>query len=638
MSVRFDATPVLRRYLHIRGLALFATFALTPMAAHAQLTEPGPGADDARQPIVTVDVQPRVERAMQAQGHAPVFILFREDTLAIEERRDAVTAALGGELELAHRYQNIPAIAGELSAAGLELIRTNTAIAAVQLDGTGSGGLAEAVPAVGVDKVHSVRGLTGKGITVAILDSGTTTRHPALQGAVVAQHCFTRFGCPPVGSSEGESAEDDHNHGSNVSGIVASRGGGGVSEGFAPGVDLVAVKVLNSQNAGQVSDWVAGFDWVISNREQLNITVINASLVSDAEYGDAAACDRGETAMAAVVKKLFDAGVTITASSGNTGHTETMTSPACNTGVIAVGATYDSNLGRQPEGGPSYRALGGSRWPDCSDDPTDAKTLACFTSTAGMRLDVLAPGTQITSTGRGTGTSMFRGTSQAAPAVAGLSALLLECNPSLTPTQVLDILKMTGEPVMDPHSGLTYPLIRGMEAAAAACPDGAMSMAGAGAGAGAGAAGAAGANSGGQAEAGAGAQSGSTAPSSTASLAGSGAGAAATSGGSSGSTGGLAGTSNLPGAAGSLPGTTASVAGAGSAGTTGQLTSAQTVSPSLAEPRQLPSNDAGCSCSAPGARSAPNARHAHLSGQLGMSAAGLALAGWALRRRKRPAR
>lgn len=564
-----------------------------PVAALAQLSEPdSPGTLD------IVDVQERVVRAFEAEERVPVFILLREDTLAMDERKRSVADALGGEFEQWHSYRNIPAIAGLLSRSGLAQLRHSAAVSAVQLDGKGSGGLAEALPAVGVDKVQSVRGLSGKGVTVAVLDSGASTQHPALQGAFVAQHCFTRRACPPDRTVESESAEDDHGHGSNVTGIVGSRGGG-VSKGYAPAASLVAVKVLNGQNAGQTSDWVAGFDWVLSNHDKLKIKVINASLVSDAEYANAADCDRSETAMASVVKKLVDAGITITASSGNTGHTATMTSPSCNTGVIAVGATYDKDLGRQPEGGPSYQALGGSRWPACSDAVTNRTTLACFTSTAGPRLDLLAPGSQITSVGRGTASSMFRGTSQAAPGVAGLAALLLECNPALTPAMILDVLKKTGEPVVDPRNNMMYPLIRGVEAADMACsgmPGGPVGTAGsaapiAGGGAGAAAVGAAG--SGGLA-------AGSGAADQPAAV-----------GGSTAPVVPAAGSSSVPGAAGARAVGVAAGSGGrstvvfGGAGTgtgaaqagTGQRSSAVTASAGSG----APASDSGCQCAAPGA-------------------------------------
>ncbi|HKP55435.1 MAG TPA: S8 family serine peptidase, partial [Polyangiales bacterium] len=445
-------------------LAFVACLWLMASPLAAQLSEdPPPTA--AR----VVEVQRRVEEAFETQDLVRVFIILRDAEASIGGLQQAVLDTLGSNFDLWHRYRNIHALAGELSRAGLAQLRQHPAVAAVQLDGTGSGGLAEALPATGVDKLQSVRGLTGKGVTVAILDSGASTMHPALQGAIVAQHCFTQSGCPPLNSREGESAEDDHNHGSNVTGIVGSRGGGGVAKGYAPGASLVPVKVLNRSNAGQISDWVAGFDWVLSNQAMLKIKVINASLVSTAEYATAADCDRSEAALAQVTKKLIDAGVTISASSGNTGHTMTMTAPACNTGVIAVGATYDSNLGVQPESGGTYRDLGGGNWPACRDMNATAKTIACFTSTAGARLDVLAPGSQISSCGKGTGKSLFRGTSQAAPGVAGLAALLLECNPMLTPDKILSVLKATGEPIADPRTSMMYPLIRGVEAADMAC-------------------------------------------------------------------------------------------------------------------------------------------------------------------------
>ena len=611
------------RARRLRALSLLLT--LTPTAAFAQLTDPE---EPSRTPGLEVEVQPRVERAFETEARVPVFILLREDTLAMDERKSSVTAALGGELELWHSYHNIPAIAGVLTRVGLAELRKSRAVSAVQLDGTGSGGLAEAVPAVGVDKLQSVRGLSGKGVTVAVLDSGASTKHPALQSAIVAQHCFTRRACPPSSAAESDSAEDDHNHGSNVTGIVASRSGGGVSKGYAPGASIVAVKVLNGQNAGQTSDWVAGFDWVLTNREKHNIKVINASLVSDAEYGNAADCDRSETAMAMIVKKLFDAGVTITASSGNTGHTATMTSPSCNTGVIAVGATYDKDLGRQPENGASYQALGGSRWPACSDAMTNSKTLACFTSTAGARLDLLAPGSQITSAGKGTGTSLFRGTSQAAPGVAGLSALLLECNPTLTPTMILDVLKKTGEPVVDGRNGMMYPLIRGVEAADMACTaPGAATGAAGGPGAGsAGATGSAGTLGGGAGALAAGSGAGSTGPAAIGGSTGSAAGS------SSVPSIGLpvaatAGTSAVGVAAGSGAGlnTGAGIAGRGSAaGGIAQLPSAQTASP--VGPSAPPAS--GCQCAAPGAlQSASETR--------GLGVLALSALGWCVRRRTR---
>jgi MYXO-CTERM domain-containing protein len=546
-------------------------------------------------PSVVVDVQPRVELAFAQQERVHVFLILRDAT-AFDATQDALIATLGAELTLGRRYRNIPAIAGELSRAGLARARSNPALASVQLDGVGSGGLAQAVPAAGVDKVQSMRGLTGKGITVAVIDSGATTTHPALAGAIIGQHCFTQFDCGTF-QNEGDSAEDDHNHGSNVTGIVASRGGGGVAKGYAPGSSIVAVKVLDGNNSGQISDWVAGFDWLFSNMAKFELKVINASLVSTAEYATAAQCDGSETALAMITKKLIDAGVTITGASGNTGHTATMTAPACNSGVIAVGATYDSDLGKQPESGATYQTLGGGSWPACSDATTNTSTIACFTSTAGARLDLLAPGSQITSTGKGTGTSLFRGTSQAAPGVAGLAALMLECNPMLTPAEILDVLKMSGAPVMDPRSGMSYPLIRGLEAVDMACPMGMAGSGGSAAGAGGSAAGAGGmSGAGASGSSGAGAGAGGMAGGSAAGAAGASTVPPATIGGV-GSAVGSAGATAVAGAGVPIAGATAGLG----PGTGGMAAIGGTATAGVAAPRPVyEAPESGCGCEVPG--------------------------------------
>src|SRR4029077_15993159 len=128
-------------------------------------------------------------------------------------------------------------------------------------DGRGSGHLKVAVPAIGADKVKSVYGLTGKGVTVAVLDTGVDTTHPDLMDSIVAQRCFTQYDCPPSRSTEGTSAEDDNGHGRNVTEIL-TQNGAVASPGFAPDTAIVAVKVNDSNDSGQESDWVSGFDWV----------------------------------------------------------------------------------------------------------------------------------------------------------------------------------------------------------------------------------------------------------------------------------------------------------------------------------------------------------------------------------------
>jgi hypothetical protein len=214
---------------------------------------------------------------------------------------------------------------------------------------------------------------------------------------------------------------------------------------------------------------VAGLDWIYTNRATLKPRIVNLSICSNALYSPAN-CDSSEPALATAVKNLVDAGIVVFAASGNRGSSTQMSAPACNTGVIAVGATYKSNQGRQPtlQEGNTFQDRWGTTFAACFDATTAFDKIACFTN-SGPRLDILAPGAVVTSDFLGMSTDLFRGTSQASPAAAGVAALMLECQPSLTPAQVKDILQRTGVSIADTRNGQSYPSIRAFEAVRMAC-------------------------------------------------------------------------------------------------------------------------------------------------------------------------
>jgi subtilisin family serine protease len=413
-----------------------------------------------------------VLQALSTDEEADVIVGFREPgpsgpsvdrearRRALGEVRQSVLQASRGGFVPRQQYQHVAAVAGRISREGLSALSRAPEVAYIQLDEMGHGALTVSVPAILADVAQSRYGVTGKGIGVAVLDSGVNSTHPDLSSSISpTQHCLLPYfsGCPPEFSEEGVSAEDDHGHGSHVAGIITSDGVV-AGRGFAPDAEIVAVKVLDRDNLGMTSGFVAGLDWVYDNLSTLNVKIVNLSLVSPSAYGSEDACDTFEPAMAASVKNLVDAGVTIFASSGNDGWPDMMASPACNTGVIAVGATYKADEGSNP----ASDAFG------CSEETTAFDQVTCFTNSA-ERLDMVAPGAVIESDTLGTGTSTGLGTSFASPTAAGVAALMLECNPSLTPAEVKDILVRTGVPVVDPKNGLTFPSIRADAAVREAC-------------------------------------------------------------------------------------------------------------------------------------------------------------------------
>jgi len=115
-------------------------------------------------------------------------------------------------------------------------------------------------------------GLTGKGIGVAIIDSGIAN-HPDLRNRILYEFDFT-----------GTGTDDGYGHGTHVASIVAGSGAGSRTPagssyvGMAPGASLISLKVLGNDGTGYVSDVICAIEWAIQNRHKFGIRVINLSL------------------------------------------------------------------------------------------------------------------------------------------------------------------------------------------------------------------------------------------------------------------------------------------------------------------------------------------------------------------------
>ena len=427
-------------------------------------------------PAVSVRIDDEITRMVTTTGRARVLLLLGENgspsTAAAVEPAAVATlqkhflqTVTTTEFQIYRQYQFVPGVAGTVTAAGLDNLRANPLVRAVQLDHPGGAHLQESLPAIGGDIVHNRYGITGRGVTVAVLDSGIDTDHPDLADDLVAQHCFTNSACLPGSTNQSNSAEDENGHGTNVAGIITANGT--VSgRGFAPNAKIVAVRVLDKDGSGYVADWVAGLDWVYSQLATTPVQIVNLSLGTFALYPDN--CDKEEPLLAAAIAQLRAKGVAFFASSGNQGHSTRIAAPACNSGVIAVGATYDSNVGRQPPSG-TYQSFFGGSWPTCSDSATTLRTITCFTN-SNQQLDLLAPGALLLSAYLNGKTALYRGTSQASPTAAGVAALLLEKRPGLRPAEVEKILKTSGSTVTNPSNGLSFPLINALAAIQAITP------------------------------------------------------------------------------------------------------------------------------------------------------------------------
>lgn len=371
---------------------------------------------------------------------------------------DAVLSSLpAGSYAVRHRFNSVDAIAMDISAAAVPALDSNPAVQRVDLDVGGGANMLEASVVSGVSDVRTA-GYTGKGIKVAIIDSGVQVDHPDLADSISDEYCYCSNGTPGVGCCpdgtdvEGGpgSALDANGHGTNVTGIVTGNGKY-APQGGAPDAGVVVVRVLDAQGRfSSTSDIVAALDWVAANHT--DIKVVNLSLGTDQLFSSA--CDNS-TAWTMALKQAVDAvvanGALVTASSGNAGSNTSISAPACISGVIAVGAVWDSALQDQT-------FLG------CTDTQIVANKPTCFTNSNAL-VSIYAPGGYTTATGSNvdpytSGYAVsYGGTSQAAPLVAACIADLYQMEPRLSPAQITNTLLATGKQVTDPKSGLSFPLL-----------------------------------------------------------------------------------------------------------------------------------------------------------------------------------
>jgi serine protease AprX len=264
----------------------------------------------------------------------------------------------------------------------------------------------------------------GTGIGVAVVDAGINWQ----------QDLYTKFGQNRVvanvrfNTDYNQTTFDNFGHGSHIAGIVGGNGStsNGKYIGVAPMANIINVKVSNDDGSATASTVVAGLQWVLENRAQYNIRVVNLSLNS------AVGESYHTNPLNAAVEILWFNGIVVVVSAGNNGS-GALYPPANDPFVITVGATDDKGT------------------TGLADDVVTTFSAYGTTESGFAKPDLVAPGRDIVSLlGNSNGViptqhpenrvdgSYFRmsGTSMSAPMVAGAVALLLEDEPNLNPNQV----------------------------------------------------------------------------------------------------------------------------------------------------------------------------------------------------------
>ncbi|MFF8619246.1 S8 family serine peptidase [Streptomyces sp. NPDC015350] len=254
-------------------------------------------------------------------------------------------------------------------------------------------------------------GLTGRGVRIAVLDTGVDTDHPDLAGRIEETASFVAD----------ETVEDGHGHGTHCIGTAAgpAQPQQGPRYGVATEARVLAGKVLNNEGDGTDGQILAGMEWAIAKGAK----VISMSLGGRVELGELF-----PQTYEILAERALQLGTVIVAAAGNHSLRPGFVSP------VDV-----------PANCPSILAVGS----------LDKAMRIAFSSCGGLNgqggeVNIAAPGVRVHSSAPGGGYATMSGTSMATPHVAGVLALLSEANPEASAADLVAALKAEAFPLPQP--------------------------------------------------------------------------------------------------------------------------------------------------------------------------------------------
>ena len=386
-------------------------------------------------------------RAKQLAGRSRVIVQFRGDADVRVFGRGVVGRRLDGGAQV-----------GEIDNITLTSLASDPRVERVMIDRPAFATMERTGQAIGATVARSQYGVSGRGVGVAIIDSGITSYHDdlyrSLSGStsrrVVHFKDFTRDISPNLWFNDLQS--DDYGHGTHVAGIIAGTGydSSGRRVGVAPGAKLLGLKVLDGEGHGYISDVIAAIDYAIAVRSTYNVRVINLSVASgvfESYWHDP---------LTLAAKRATEAGIVVVAAAGNLGLDANgrpqwggVTSPGNAPWVLTVGASSHQGTVQRSDDVVANFSSHGPTWLDFAAKPDIVSPGVGIESLSDPRSELY--GTFRSYLLNGTVPVGYKpylslsGTSMATPVVAGTVALMLEANPNLTPNAVKAILQFTAE-------------------------------------------------------------------------------------------------------------------------------------------------------------------------------------------------
>jgi len=374
----------------------------------AEKTEKAP---EAR--LAAPKVEPEIKKIIKEKPQEKVNIVMTvKDEQDIKKISKLIKDSSG---EIKGEFKVGGVISAEITAEKLEKISKDDSIEEIATEKEYFAFLNESIPQINIDTIAWANNYTGKGVKIAILDTGIDTTHEMFGNRTILSKSF---------NSEG--VNDLNGHGSHCAGIAA---GNGQYKGAAPDAYLLNAKVLTSRGSGKTSNIIAGINWAL-DPDGNESTDDGADIISMSFGGPLTDLDGP---LASAIRDAIDDGVIFVAASGNCrkgcGSFFGVTMPGSMPEVITVGAVNENNNIASFSSGDTFSNY--------------------------VKPDVVAPGVNIMSATKNGGYKSASGTSMSTPIVAGLIALMLE-KESLTHTQIKAKLESTATDLGNSGKDIAY--------------------------------------------------------------------------------------------------------------------------------------------------------------------------------------